>query len=114
MVCSSALRNIASMMPPMITRTVAWSTGAAAGWRAPGEASDVFFGGEHTTSLVRPIFLVGRARKRARGPPQRNGRGAQGSHDAVVASGAALVPGLTRDRPRLGVWNGPGSSPGQV
>ena len=31
MVCSSALRNIASMMPMMIVRTVAGSTGAVAG-----------------------------------------------------------------------------------
>jgi hypothetical protein len=30
-----------------------------------------------------------------------------------MKAGAALVPGLTRDRSNLGVWNGPGSRPGQ-
>ena len=39
MVCSSALRNIASMMPAVIARTVAWSTGAAVRCASPEGAS---------------------------------------------------------------------------
>jgi hypothetical protein len=39
MVCSSALKNIASMMPATIARTVAGSTGAGTWRRSPGGAS---------------------------------------------------------------------------